>query len=164
MSAAHGLVWGSRLQPARSPSPWSLPVFLDLNLTKLLVLGVVALLVFGPDRLPGIAAQAGRALRELRRMAEGAKSELQENLGPEFSNFDIEDLNPKRFVRKHLAAEFTGDGVLLGRMTDGNGTVADSGSTVGSGAPDSGAAANGWMSAMATLTPGESPPYDAEAT
>jgi sec-independent protein translocase protein TatB len=147
-----------------------LPVFLDLNLTKLLVLGVVALLVFGPDRLPGLAAQAGRALRELRRMAEGAKSELKENLGPEFSNFDIEDLNPKRFVRKHLAAEFTGDGVLLDRLTDGNGngTVADNGSTVSSPAPDSGAAhgaaANGWISAMATLTPGESPPYDAEAT
>ena len=148
-------------------------MFLDLNLTKLLVLGVVALLVFGPDRLPGIAAQAGRALRELRRMAEGAKSELQENLGPEFSNFDIEDLNPKRFVRKHLAAEFTGDGALLGRMADGNGTAADNGSTVSaasdsaapdSGAPNSGAPANGWISAMATLTPGESPPYDAEAT
>ena len=37
-------------------------MFLDLNFTKLLVLGVVALLVFGPERLPAIAAQAGRAL------------------------------------------------------------------------------------------------------
>ena len=91
-------------------------MFLDLNVTKLLVLGVVALLVFGPERLPAIAAQAGRALRELRRMAEGAKSELQENLGPEFSQFDIADLNPKHFVRKHLLDEITGDGVLLGKI------------------------------------------------
>jgi sec-independent protein translocase protein TatB len=128
-----------------------LPVFLDLNFTKLLVLGVVALLVFGPDRLPGMAAQAGRALRELRRMAEGAKSELQENLGPEFSNFDVADLNPKNFVRKHLLDEFTGDGVLLGRMADnGNGSTAN-----GGGVP---------LTSTATLTPGESPPYDAEAT
>ena len=66
----------------------------DLDFSKLLVLGVVALVVFGPERLPAMAAQAGRALRELRRMAEGAKSELQENLGPEFSQFDITDLNP----------------------------------------------------------------------
>jgi sec-independent protein translocase protein TatB len=127
-----------------------LPVFLDLNFTKLLVLGVVALLVFGPDRLPAIAAQAGRALRELRRMAEGAKSELQENLGPEFTNFDINDLNPKNFVRKHLVDEFTGEGALFGRMA-GNGANGDGGLT-GRG-----------MSAV-TLTPGESPPYDAEAT
>jgi sec-independent protein translocase protein TatB len=128
-----------------------LPVFLDLNFTKLLVLGLVALLVFGPDRLPGMAAQAGRALRELRRMAEGAKSEFQETLGPEFSNFDVTDLNPKNFVRKHLLDEITGDGVLLGRMVDnGNGSAAN-----GGGAP---------VISTATLTPGESPPYDAEAT
>src|SRR5580658_3113199 len=97
------------------------PVF-DIDLPKLLVLGIIALIVFGPERLPGFAAQAGRALRELRRMAEGAKSELQENLGPEFSNFDIADLNPKQFVRKHLVDELTGDGPLLGRMTD-NGSM-----------------------------------------
>jgi sec-independent protein translocase protein TatB len=137
-------------------------VFLDLNFTKLLLLAVVALLVFGPERLPSIAAQAGRALRELRRMAEGAKSELQENLGPEFSNFDINDLNPKHFVRKHLMDEFTGDGVLLG-------AVAASGGTANGGAA-SGGTANGdgmpaaWSTPMAVLSPGESPPYDVEAT
>jgi sec-independent protein translocase protein TatB len=129
-----------------------LPVFLDLNFTKLLLLGVVALLVFGPERLPTLAAQAGRALRELRRMAEGAKSELQENLGPEFSNFDIADLNPKQFVRKHLLDELTGDG-MLGGMTD-NGT--NRGQTNG--------AVNGRLAPMVTLAPGESPPYDVEAT
>ncbi len=141
-------------------------MFLDLNFTKLLVLGVVALLVFGPERLPGIAAQAGRALRELRRMAEGAKSELQDNLGPEFSNFDIADLNPKRFVRKHLLDEFTGDGVLLGGMSDGtvNGGAANGGAANGGAANGGGSPLTGWPASMATLTPGESPPYDAEAT
>jgi sec-independent protein translocase protein TatB len=135
-----------------------LPVFLDLNFTKLLVLGVIALLVFGPDRLPAIAAQAGRALRELRRMAEGAKSELQENLGPEFSNFDFTDLNPKQFVRKHLIEDVTSDGVRLPRIDEPNGTAA-------SGGVDFGASSGmtGWPT-MATLTPGETPPYDAEAT
>ena len=47
---------------------------LDLSFLKLLVLGVIALIVFGPDQLPKYAAQAGRALRELRRMADGAKT------------------------------------------------------------------------------------------
>lgn len=127
-------------------------MFLDLNFTKLLMLGVVALLIFGPDRLPGIAAQAGRALRELRRMAEGAKSELQENLGPEFSNFDIADLNPRTFVRKHLVDEFTGDGFLLGAVaTNGNAVSGDVTPTEP-------------QSQMAVLSPGEWPPYDAEAT
>jgi sec-independent protein translocase protein TatB len=119
---------------------------LDLNIWKLLVLGVIALIIFGPERLPGMAAQAGRLVRELRRMADGARSELQDSLGPEFSEFDINDLNPRHFVRKHLMDEFTGEGGLLSAVTDnGNGPRRPAATQTG-------------------LTPGESPPYDAEAT
>ena len=120
-----------------------------MDLPKILFLGVVALIVFGPERLPAMAAQAGRALRELRRMADGAKSELQENLGPEFSQFDLADINPKHFVRKHLLDEFTGEPVAIG----GNGTNGNNGTTLASRAPS-----------VITLLPGESPPYDNEAT
>ena len=77
----------------------------DLSITKLLVLAVIALVVFGPNELPKIAAQAGRALRDLRRIAEGAKADLKEGLGPEFQDFEFEDLNPRRFVQKHLLDE-----------------------------------------------------------
>ena len=112
----------------------------DLSLPKLLVLAVIALVVFGPKELPKIASQAGRALRELRRMADGAKADLREGLGPEFSEFDIEDLNPRRFVQKHLLSDLNGDDHVNG--TEPNGTAA----------------------ATATLQAGEEPPYDAEAT
>jgi sec-independent protein translocase protein TatB len=77
----------------------------DLSIPKLLVLAVIALVVFGPDELPKIAAQAGRALRDLRQIAESAENDLREGLGPELADFKIEDLNPKRFVQKHLNAE-----------------------------------------------------------
>jgi sec-independent protein translocase protein TatB len=111
---------------------------LDLSLPKLLVLGVLALLIFGPDQLPRIAAQAGRALRDLRRLAENARTDLQDGLGPEFGDFDIADLHPRNFVRKHLLDDMPGDGDASARMPGGTGT--------------------------ATLSPGESPPYDSEAT
>jgi sec-independent protein translocase protein TatB len=81
----------------------------DLSIPKLLVLAVIALVVFGPNELPKIASQAGRALRDLRQIAEGAKNDLREGLGPEFPDFDIEDLNPKRFVHKHLSGELNTD-------------------------------------------------------
>jgi sec-independent protein translocase protein TatB len=74
----------------------------DLSIPKLLVLAVIALVIFGPDELPKIASQAGRTLRDLRRIAEGAKKDLREGLGPEFTDFEIEDLNPRRFAHKHL--------------------------------------------------------------
>jgi sec-independent protein translocase protein TatB len=121
----------------------------DLDLPKILFLGVVALIVFGPERLPAMAAQAGRALRELRKMAEGAKSELQENLGPEFGQFDLADINPKNFVRKHLLDDLTGDPVVIG----GNGSNGNNAGTLASPAPS-----------VISLLPGESPPYDNEAT
>jgi sec-independent protein translocase protein TatB len=137
----------------------SLPVFLDLDFTKLLVLGVIALIIFGPDRLPAMAAQAGRALREVRKLLDGAKSELQENLGPEFSQLDITDLNPKTFVRKHLMDEIAGDGVLVNAFKDVRSAATET-------ARAANGAANGSAGALpaASLTPGERPPFDAEAT
>lgn len=80
----------------------------DLSITKLLVLAVLALVIFGPDQLPKVAAQLGRSLRDLRRLADKAKADLQEGLGPEFSDFDLADLHPRTFVRKHLLDDLDG--------------------------------------------------------
>ncbi|GHE29117.1 hypothetical protein GCM10017673_34400 [Streptosporangium violaceochromogenes] len=72
---------------------------------EVVTLVVIALLVFGPDKLPQAAAQAGKTLRNLRRMANNAKQDLRSGLGPEFSDFDPADLNPKNFIRKHLSGD-----------------------------------------------------------
>jgi sec-independent protein translocase protein TatB len=121
----------------------------DLSILKIAVLGVLALVIFGPERLPKIAADAGRMLRELRRMAEGAKSELQQGLGPEFQDFDFNDLNPRTFVRKHLLDDLDDD-------------IAPAGT--GSRQREAAEAALAQTAPAEALSPGESPPYDAEAT
>lgn len=130
----------------------------DLSFLKLLVLGVVALVVFGPERLPAMASQAGRMLRELRRMAEGARSDLQDSLGTDLGDFDIADLNPRHFVRKHLIDELTGEGVRIGDGVRAPG-MADGGNGNGNGSV-------GTLQhpPVVRLAPGESPPYDDEAT
>ena len=120
----------------------------DLSVTKLLVLAVIALVVFGPKELPKIASQAGRALRDLRRIAEGAKQDLREGLGPEFEDFDFDDLNPRRFVQKHLLDEPAATQANVSNA----GTVAAANGASGS---------NG---ARATLEDGADPPFDLEAT
>ena len=51
---------------------------MNLGAAEILVICVVALLVFGPQRLPEIARQVGGAMRELRKMQDSVKSELQE--------------------------------------------------------------------------------------
>ena len=112
----------------------------DLSLPKLLVLAVIALVIFGPSELPKIAAQAGRALRDLRKIAEDAKNDLREGLGPEFTDLEIEDLNPKRFVHKHLSGDLNAD--QRAQQQPARQTAAD-------GTP---------------LTPGERSPFDPDAT
>jgi sec-independent protein translocase protein TatB len=115
----------------------------DLSITKLLILGVLALLIFGPEQLPKMAAQAGGMLRDLRRLAEQARADLTDNLGPEFSDFDFNDLNPKHFVRKHLLDDES--------LSWSNGTEVQTD-------------ADSDLVDFAELVPGEVPPYDAEAT
>ena len=140
----------------------------DLSITKILVLAVIALIVFGPNELPKVASQAGRMLRDLRKIAEGAKADLREGLGPEFQDFDFDDLNPKSFVRKHLFDESeqqalfdqfkaTTDG------TDGTMTAAVAGAQNGNGNGNGNGNANG-NGARTTIRDGEEPPFDFEAT
>jgi sec-independent protein translocase protein TatB len=115
----------------------------DLSFPKLFILAVIALIIFGPNELPKIAKQAGRALVDLRKIAEGAKNDLREGLGPEFADFEIEDLNPKRFVQKHLFDDLNG----------GNGNAAPAA-----------AAAQAARPASTLLAPGERAPFDPDAT
>jgi sec-independent protein translocase protein TatB len=113
----------------------------DLSIPKLLILAVIALVIFGPNELPKIAAQAGRALRDLRKIAEGAKNDLREGLGPEFADFELDDLNPKRFVKKHFLDDLNGDSAKAAAPSPAHAT------------------ANGTL-----LAPGERPPFDPDAT
>src|SRR5438876_4608817 len=52
----------------------------DLGLQELLVIGVLALLVFGPSKLPELGRTIGRALREFRRASDEFRSTVETNL------------------------------------------------------------------------------------
>jgi sec-independent protein translocase protein TatB len=67
---------------------------------ELAVLAIVGLIVLGPDRLPGLAKDAARLLRSLRDMATGARQQLRDELGPEFADVDLRNLNPRTVVAK----------------------------------------------------------------
>ncbi|HEV2256276.1 MAG TPA: translocase [Streptosporangiaceae bacterium] len=93
-----------------------------------------------PPPISSTSTQVGRALRDLRKIAEGATNDLREGLGPQFAGLEIEDLNPKRFVHKHLSGDLNAD---QGAQQQ----------------PARQAAAND-----TPLTPGERPPFDPNAT
>jgi sec-independent protein translocase protein TatB len=73
-----------------------------IGVAEFMVIGVVALLAFGPDRLPDFARQAGRMIRQLRAMSQQARDQIRTELGPEYAEFELTDLDPRRAIRKHI--------------------------------------------------------------
>jgi sec-independent protein translocase protein TatB len=73
-----------------------------VGLTELAVIAFIAVLVFGPDRLPELARQAGQMFRKVRNFANAARDELREELGPEYAELELRDLDPRAIVRKHI--------------------------------------------------------------
>jgi sec-independent protein translocase protein TatB len=67
---------------------------------EVVVLAIVGLIVLGPDRLPGLTRDAARLLRNLRDLATGARQQLRDELGPEFADVDLRNLNPRTAVQR----------------------------------------------------------------
>ena len=134
-------------------------MFFDLSLPEIVVLLGLGIVLFGPDKLPQAAASAAKFLRQVRAFSDNARQDLRNELGPEFEDLDLADLNPKAFVRKNLLGE--GE-ELRDLRKEINGTLneaADLRSPVP--APRVTGAVNGSSPA---LEAGEQPPYDADAT
>ena len=109
----------------------------DVGLAEFLVLIVVGVVVFGPDRLPEFARQAGRFLRQVRQFTQAARDDLRNELGPEFADLELSDLDPRKAVRKHILEAMNDD-------EDEEPVPARPG--------------------LRPLRAGERPPYDSEAT
>lgn len=58
----------------------------DIGLPELLVILIVALLVFGPKRLPQVARTIGRTIMDIRKMADDVKDTVREELQREEEN------------------------------------------------------------------------------
>jgi sec-independent protein translocase protein TatB len=73
----------------------------DIGLGELVVLGLLALLVFGPDRLPGAASSAGKFVARTRETLAQARSQISENGDLDAVSQDLKslaDLHPKRML------------------------------------------------------------------
>jgi sec-independent protein translocase protein TatB len=82
---------------------------------ELIVLAFVGLVVLGPDRLPGIARDAARMIRTLRELANGARTQLRDELGPEFADLDLRSLNPRTAITQALLGEDADPNALKAR-------------------------------------------------
>ncbi|WPW21236.1 sec-independent translocase [Streptomyces sp. HNS054] len=77
-------------------------MFNDIGPLELVTLIVLAVLIFGPEKLPKVIQDVTRTIRKIRDFSESAKQDIRQELGPEFKDFEFDDLNPKTFIRKQL--------------------------------------------------------------
>ena len=79
-------------------------MFFDFGAGEIIGLAILAMVLVGPDKLPHFAVEAAKVVKKLRGLATTATNELKENLGPGFEDLKPADLNPKTFIKRHVAS------------------------------------------------------------
>ncbi|QBS41145.1 Sec-independent protein translocase protein TatB [Nocardia sp. CS682] len=98
-------------------------MFSNIGWSEMMILLVAALVILGPERLPGAVRWTTRSLRQVRDYASGATSQLKDELGPEFEDLrkpladlnELRGMSPRSMVTKHL---LNGDDSIFRNMED----------------------------------------------
>lgn len=73
-----------------------------VSIEKLVILGGLAMLLIGPERLPGYAARLGSFVRTARRMLDDAKARVQDELGEDFDAEEWRKLDPRQYDPRRI--------------------------------------------------------------
>lgn len=126
-----------------------------LTFEKVLLIGIIAVFLLGPEKLPHYAAQLARLVRQLRDMANGAKDRMRDEMGPEFDELDWKKLDPRQYDPRRIIREALID----------EDPVKEQSATVSRVTPNAdGAYLQRKNARDAALAPAEPAPFDAEAT
>lgn len=131
-------------------------MFGNIGWGEFMVLLIAALVILGPERLPGAVSWVTKSIRQVRDYASGASQQLKDELGPEFDDLrkPLSDLNelrgmtPRAVITKHLLDG--DDSILTGNFDD---KPRNNGAGPASAAPE-----------QKPLGAGERPPVDPDAT
>ena len=80
-------------------------MFFGLTIEKLLLIGVIAALIIGPERLPKYAESLARLSKRAREAMQGAKTRMRDEMGPEFDDVDWRKLDPRQYDPRRIIRE-----------------------------------------------------------
>ena len=126
-----------------------------LTFDKLLLVGIVAVFLLGPEKLPHYASQLARLVRQLRDLANGAKNRMRDEMGPEFDDVDWKKLDPRQYDPRRIIREALVDDAPLKEQS----------AVVTRVSPNpNGAYLSRKRASENLLAPAEPAPFDTEAT
>ena len=83
-------------------------MFSSLGWPELVVIALVALFVFGPERLPNMAKEAAGGLKKVREVITGVRAQVDESLGDDLAHLrdlDLRQYHPRTFIRNQLLGD-----------------------------------------------------------
>ncbi|MEU1970160.1 Sec-independent protein translocase TatB [Microbacterium sp. NPDC019599] len=127
-------------------------MFFGLTIEKLLVIGVIAALLIGPDRLPRYAETLAHWTTRARDYLRSARTRVKEEMGDEFDDVDWRTLDPRRYDPRRIIREALLDDAPVPTVR-----AAAAGAAIASTASEP-------LRPGASFRPGDPPPFDSEAT
>jgi sec-independent protein translocase protein TatB len=124
-------------------------VSIDFN--KILIIGIIAVLLLGPQRLPMYAQKLAEFVKAVRRFADTAKDRMRDEMGPDFDDVDWQKLDPRQYDPRRIIRDALIDSATGSGMADATPTQVTA-SRVRAPSP------------VVPLAAGEAAPFDVEAT
>lgn len=78
---------------------------LNIGGGEIFFLVILALVILGPSRLPHYASLLARGVRQLRDLADGAKAQIRQEMGPAFDDVDWRQLDPRQYDPRRIVRE-----------------------------------------------------------
>jgi sec-independent protein translocase protein TatB len=136
---------------------------LGINGPEFLLLLIIGLLVIGPSRLPEYTQKLANIVKEVRRMASGAREQIKEEVGIDIDDVDWKKYDPRQYDPRRIIKEAL--------LDDGTKPVSP-GAPAAFAAPAASASAAAASAATdqrparvaERLPEGEPAPFDSEAT
>ncbi|MCS6569193.1 Sec-independent protein translocase TatB [Curtobacterium flaccumfaciens pv. flaccumfaciens] len=122
---------------------------MDIPLDKILIIGVIGVLLLGPQRLPMYAQKLAEFVKAVRRFADTAKVRMRDEMGPEFDDIEWQKLDPRQYDPRRIIRDALLDSGTSAAAVQ---TAQVTASKVRATAP------------VVPLAAGEPAPFDAEAT
>lgn len=129
-----------------------------INGSEFIVLAVLAVVILGPEKLPEYAKKLANLVKEVRRMANGAKEQLREEVGDEVADIDWRKLDPRQYDPRRIIKE-----ALIDEFDDAVNVAKGQPSTQVAPAPVRTAIETQTLK-QAPLAANEAAPFDSEAT
>ncbi|HET8927402.1 MAG TPA: Sec-independent protein translocase TatB [Microbacterium sp.] len=126
-------------------------MFMGITFEKLLLIGVLAAFLIGPERLPRAAEALSRWVKRGREYLRGAQGRLRDEMGSDFDDVDWRRLDPRKYDPRRIIREALLDDAPVAPATAAAVSVA-------------GASAGPPSISRVVFSAEDPPPFDSEAT